>query len=461
VGVTRSVPAVLAIDAGNSKTDAVLVSADGRVLGTARGGGFHPPVVGVRQAVAGLAPLVARAVARAGGGGTEGTDPSSAADPSGHVDPSREDLDPSPDGLDSSRGANSSRYGGRWAVGWASMGPGSASGGDPGAGGGDPGAGGPSADGGIRADGADGADADRDGLRAHGAEAADAADAADAAGNVRALGADGAGPPPYAEHLSACLANADLPAEEEALTRELAARGWGRTTAVANDTFALLRAGVADGGDRVGVAVVCGTGINCAGIGPDGRTARFPAIGRISGDWGGGGHLAKEALWWAARAADGRGQATALARALPAHFGLAGMYELIEALHLGHLPRARRLESVPVLFAVAEAGDAVARAVVARQAEEVVTMAAVALGRLGLLDQETPVVLGGGVLAARHPLLERRVRELLAERAPKAVPRVVTAPPVLGAALLGLDRLDAPAAAHARLRAEYRQYGEG
>ena len=54
------------------------------------------------------------------------------------------------------------------------------------------------------------------------------------------------------------------------------------------------------------------------------------------------------------------------------------------------------------------------------------------------------MVLGGGVLAARHPLLDDRIRELLAERAPKAVPRVVTARPVLGAALLGLDRTGAP-----------------
>jgi hypothetical protein len=44
---------------------------------------------------------------------------------------------------------------------------------------------------------------------------------------------------------------------------------------------------------------------------------------------------------------------------------------------------------------------------------------------------------------------------LLAARAPKAVPRVVTASPVLGAALLGLDRLDAPREVHERVRAHF------
>ncbi|CRK58243.1 N-acetylglucosamine kinase of eukaryotic type [Alloactinosynnema sp. L-07] len=35
--------------------------------------------------------------------------------------------------------------------------------------------------------------------------------------------------------------------------------------------------------------------MNAAGVGPDGHVARFPSLGRISGDWGGGMHLAVEA----------------------------------------------------------------------------------------------------------------------------------------------------------------------
>lgn len=63
---------VLAIDAGNSKTDVALVAADGRVLGAARGGGFQPPVVGVGPATAAVAEIVARAVADAGLAAREG-----------------------------------------------------------------------------------------------------------------------------------------------------------------------------------------------------------------------------------------------------------------------------------------------------------------------------------------------------------------------------------------------------
>ncbi|MFF3324510.1 N-acetylglucosamine kinase [Streptomyces sp. NPDC002889] len=264
-------------------------------------------------------------------------------------------------------------------------------------------------------------------------------------------GADGEGADSV-EHVSACLANADLPVEEEELTAALHARGWGRTTEVRNDTFAILRAGV---DEPRGVAVVCGAGINCVGMLPDGRTARFPAIGKLSGDWGGGAGLAEEALWFAARAEDGRGEPTALMSALPAHFGLDSMYALIEALHLGRIPSVRKHELSPVLFATSAQGDPVARALVHRLAEEVVALSRVALARLDLLDEEVPVLLGGSVLAARHPELDERVRALLATRAPKAVVDVVTAPPVLGAALLGLDHVGAPAEAGARLRAQY------
>ncbi|MET8470683.1 BadF/BadG/BcrA/BcrD ATPase family protein [Streptomyces sp. NPDC006422] len=257
------------------------------------------------------------------------------------------------------------------------------------------------------------------------------------------------------DHVSACLANADLPVEEEQLARALTARRWGSRVDVRNDTFAVLRAGLLEDAEPRGVAVVCGAGVNCAGMLPDGRTARFPAIGRLSGDWGGGGGLAEEAIWFAARAEDGRGDPTSLMQALPAHFGLPTMYALIESLHLGRIPSARRHELTPVLFATAAAGDAVAGALVERMADEVVSMATVALRRLDLLEERVPVLLGGSVLAAQHPQLNGRVTMLLSAAAPRAIPRVVTEPPVLGAALLGLDATGAPPEVHARLRAHY------
>jgi hypothetical protein len=51
-----------------------------------------------------------------------------------------------------------------------------------------------------------------------------------------------------ARHTSACLAGADLPEEEAMLTAAIQRQGWSQTATVANDTFAVLRAGLTPGG---------------------------------------------------------------------------------------------------------------------------------------------------------------------------------------------------------------------
>jgi N-acetylglucosamine kinase-like BadF-type ATPase len=257
---------------------------------------------------------------------------------------------------------------------------------------------------------------------------------------------------PVADHVSAYLANVDLPGEEKEFHRIITACNWGRNVQVGNDTLALLRAGVTE---RWGVAVVCGAGINCAGVGPDGQIARFPSIGRVTGDWGGGHHLGEEALWHGVRAEDGRGPRTALADAVAAHFGTGSALDVGLGIHLGEISEERLGELSPVLFAVAAAGDAVAGRLVERQADEVSALATVVLRRLGLLTRTVEVVLGGGVLAARDSLLMAAIQERFARVAPRAKLVVVDAPPILGAALLGLDTAGAPPQAHERLRAYY------
>jgi hypothetical protein len=83
-------------------------------------------------------------------------------------------------------------------------------------------------------------------------------------------------------------------------------------------------------------------------------------------------------------------------------------------------------------------------------------LATVVLRRLDLLSSPVEVVLGGGVLAAREPLLMTAIQDRFARLAPQAKLIVVDAPPVLGAALLGLDAAEATPEAHDRLRAFYR-----
>jgi N-acetylglucosamine kinase-like BadF-type ATPase len=344
---------VLAIDGGNSKTDAILVDDHGRVIAAGRAGGFTPQITGVPAALEAAAEaveqiraqLVASGMAAGAAGGADG------------------------DGVGSGAGA-----------------------------------GGAGAGGGANAGG----------------------------------GAGGGGGTVLARHLSAYVAGADLEVEERILADAFRARGWADTLEVGNDTFALLRAGAGGPG---AVAVVCGDGINCAGIGPDGRRARFPSLGSVTGDWGGGSHLGMKTLGSAVRGEDGRGPRTGLSAAVAAHFDRSTAEQVAIAIHLGEIDAERIRELSPVLMQTAEHGDQVAEGLVSRMAEEIVTMAWIALSRLGLERSEAAVILGGGVLRAEPPALMTRIRLLAAERFPSARLVIVRGAPVHGAARLGLDTL--------------------
>jgi N-acetylglucosamine kinase-like BadF-type ATPase len=258
------------------------------------------------------------------------------------------------------------------------------------------------------------------------------------------------------------LAGADLPVEVAQLSAAVLARGWAHRCAIDNDTFALLRAGV-DTADAVtgAVAVVCGAGINCVGRTGDGRSVRFPSLGDITGDWGGGQHLAQLALWHAARGEDGRGPRTVLTPAVARHFGRASAADVGIALHLGEIPRGRVDELTRVLFDVATGGDPVARSVLDQQADEIVAFARVAITKLDLAATAVPVVLGGGILRAGWDLLEPRIAAGVAAVAPRARLTFVDDAPVVGAALSALDALGAPEPAHRALRRAVREVAAG
>jgi N-acetylglucosamine kinase-like BadF-type ATPase len=246
------------------------------------------------------------------------------------------------------------------------------------------------------------------------------------------------------------LAGVDFPSEVQTVQERVEQRGWAHRVEVANDTFAVLRAGTDRGW---GVAIVCGAGINCLGLAPDGREARFPALGDITGDWGGGQDVGTAAIWAAARSEDGRGPSTSLEHLVPAHFSLETPLQLAEAVHVGSISQRRFVELAPIVLAAA-ATDEVAAGIVDRLAEEIVALVRVALKRIGPLDEPADVVLGGGVMQARDPRLLDAIDRGLATLGVPLTTTVAQSAPVLGAALRALDRIGAAPSAHARLRKE-------
>jgi N-acetylglucosamine kinase-like BadF-type ATPase len=255
---------------------------------------------------------------------------------------------------------------------------------------------------------------------------------------------------PLAAMAQILLAGADLPEERITLSARIEQQSWSERLVVDNDTLALLRSGTERGW---GIAVVCGAGINCLGLAPDGREVRFLALGQISGDWGGGLDVGLAAVAAAARSADGRGPRTVLETSVPAHFGLSDPLEVSRALHLRQLPPERLSELAPVVLAACDV-DSAAAGIVARLADEVIAFARAALTRLRLTEADPDVVLGGGVLRAVSPSVVEAIANGVQQVAANARVLVSESEPIVGAALLGLDALEAGAGALARARAQ-------
>jgi N-acetylglucosamine kinase-like BadF-type ATPase len=236
--------------------------------------------------------------------------------------------------------------------------------------------------------------------------------------------------------VTACfyLANLDLPDEHELARAELV--HMAGTTVVGNDTLAVMTAGARRGW---GIGVVAGAGVNAVGVGADGRTEGFLALGDYTGDIGGGHWLGMKAIAAAVRAGDGRGPATSLRDAVAVHFGMSDAEAVAVAVHRGRIDYDDELHPLaPSVLATAAAGDAVAARLVAEFGDEVVVMVTSLIRRLDLSGTDVEVVLGGGVLQGAHALLQDRIVAGVAAVEPAAQVRTLDVAPVYGAVATAL-----------------------
>ena len=250
-----------------------------------------------------------------------------------------------------------------------------------------------------------------------------------------------------------CVAGADYPTDVHQLERAFGAAGIATAVVIANDTFAALRAG---SHQAAGIALICGQGINGAAVSADGRRVRFAGIGDLAGDWGGGGSVGMAGLGAAVRARDGRGPRTALERTIPAAVGLARPATVTHAYYTGRLDERRIGELAPIVFETAAGGDAVARSIVDRLADELAAMAIALARRAGLVRRAPEIVLAGSVFRTADDAFHRRLAERIEAGVTGARIVRLSAPPVTGAALLGLERLTGrpvESTVEARLRA--------
>jgi N-acetylglucosamine kinase-like BadF-type ATPase len=205
-------------------------------------------------------------------------------------------------------------------------------------------------------------------------------------------------------------ARARIPGELSALCLGIAGAGrvsdramfqaWAEThypgipIRVVHDGQLALAAGTPEGW---GIAVLCGTGSLVYGEDRQGRPARAGGWGYLLGDEGSGYAIGLAALQAVARAADGRGPATALTQAILTHWSLDKPQDLIAHVYRPTLPRTEIAGLAEILVDVAERGDQVAHELLTAAGEELAQAARAVAAQLAL-PQPIPCALAGGFI---------------------------------------------------------------
>jgi len=230
------------------------------------------------------------------------------------------------------------------------------------------------------------------------------------------------------------IAGYDWPSQRAATLQALEPIGLTCPHEIVNDAIIGLLAGASEGW---GVAVVAGTGCNCRGWDKQRREGRVVGMGEWSGESGGASELVERAVRAIAYEWVRRGPPTALSPVFMALVGARDLEDFIEGLTTGRYPIGP--EAAPIVFRVAAEGDAVALEVIRWGGRELGELANAVIRQLHFEALDFEVVLVGSTYNG-SPLLIDSMRETIHALAPDARLVRLTAPPVVGGALLGMEQ---------------------
>jgi N-acetylglucosamine kinase-like BadF-type ATPase len=153
------------------------------------------------------------------------------------------------------------------------------------------------------------------------------------------------------------------------------------TWIVVNDVVAAWAAAT---GAQPGIGAISGTGSNVFGVGRDGRSWRAGGWGHLLGDEGSGYWLGLESIRAALRDRDGSGPQTALSDAVVSFFAVASVEALSTLVYSKPLAKSEIAAFATETARVAERGDAVARDLYRRGADELGAQIATVIEHTGL-----------------------------------------------------------------------------
>lgn len=209
---------------------------------------------------------------------------------------------------------------------------------------------------------------------------------------------------------------------------------------IACDTYIALRAGV---NQPFGVVIICGTGVNCSGIGIDGKQYQCGGFNYLHGDFGGGSGLAQEVYRSVIRAWDGRGQETILSSLLLDYL----RYESVEEMFHDFLDHRYEVpaDCAKLLFQAVQQGDKVAQEILIYQGKELGLSAKAVIERLQLHNENFDIVLAGSILTrSSDDIIMNEIRRVVEKVAPHCTLKILEAEPVVGSLLLAMEAAHVP-----------------
>jgi len=205
-----------------------------------------------------------------------------------------------------------------------------------------------------------------------------------------------------------------------------------------NDCWAALRGGTEK---NWGAVVIGGSGSNSAAISPDGRRAILRGLGRDSGNPGGAGDIAREAMYWAFRMDEGMCPKTSLHGAILEALELTDYDAVVRESAGAGLAFGYRVMGIvgPLVFHLAREGDPRAQDILMEMGRLMGEQTGAVMKRAGIEGLKADVVLAGSTYRGESPLLIDSLTLALHRWAPKAKPRLPLHQPVVGAYLLALE----------------------
>lgn len=234
--------------------------------------------------------------------------------------------------------------------------------------------------------------------------------------------------------LAAGLTGVDWDYEELLLTKELQQLSKVDHIILKNDCIIAMRAGTMS---KFRSVICAGSGMNCAIHKSDQEEFVFGFY--IDDDYQGGFGLGRACLKKVFDSAIGLEKETVLTDMLLKHFNAKTVDELLHMRTVREISHDQYLYLPMLLEQAALMNDSVAIQVWESFGTQYGKYVVCGLRRMGLLEEESEVVLSGSIFKCKSPALKQAVEKEIRQYAPKAIIIDAEYEPVVGAYLLGLD----------------------